>query len=119
MPHIIVGIGSRPRWNVLGAMTTPTRQRMMKGKPTMNIVPTRIQEQINGVDRNQSLVYGIFGAISAFFCIWKLFWLHYAAIALSGVGLFTLTLSLVTYGAIGALGVFVAIAFLTRYAKQP
>jgi hypothetical protein len=92
---------------------------MIKGKPTLNLVPTRIQEQIKGVDRSQSLVYGIFGAISAFFCIWKLFWLLYAAVVFSSVGWFTLVLSLVTYSAIGALGVFVAIAFLTRYAKQP
>lgn len=91
----------------------------MIGNPTMNVVPTRIQEQIKGVDRNQSLVYGIFGAIAAFFCFWKLFWLLFAAIALSGVGLFTLVVSLVSYGAIGALGVWTAIAYLTRYARHP
>ena len=85
----------------------------------MNIVPTHIQEQINRVDRTRSLVYGIFGAVSAFFCIWNLLWLLYGAIGLSSVGPFRLVLSLVTWGAIGGLGVFVAIAYLGRYFKQP
>jgi hypothetical protein len=85
----------------------------------MNIVPTRMQEQINRVDRTRALLFGILAAVSAFFCIWKLFWLLFAAIAFSGVGWFTWVFSVVTYVAIGALAVFVATAYLTRYFKHP
>ena len=84
----------------------------------MNIVPTRIQEQINGVDRTRSLVYGILGAITVLLSIYQLFWLLYAATVLSTFGI-TAIFSFVWWVAIGALGTFVAIAYLGRYFKHP
>ncbi len=84
----------------------------------MNIVPTRIQEQINGVDRNRSLVYGILGGITAFVSIYQLFWLFYAATVFSSFGIVAV-FSFVWWGAMLALGAFVAIAYLGRYFKQP
>lgn len=85
----------------------------------MNIVPARIQEQINRVDRTQSLVFGILAAIAALVCAAQLFWRLFSVIAFSSVDWFTLILSLVSYTALGALSVFVATAYLTRYFKHP
>ena len=84
----------------------------------MNIVPTRIQDQINRVDRSRSLLYGIFGAITALLSAYHLFWLLYAATVFSSLG-FTAVFSFVWWVAIGALGVWTAFAYLTRYFKHP
>jgi hypothetical protein len=87
----------------------------------MNIVPTRIQEQISRVDRTRALVIGIFGAVTAVWSIYRLFWLFYTAMTLSSVGFSagSLVFPVVYWGAIAALGGFVAIAFLLRYSRQP
>jgi hypothetical protein len=84
----------------------------------MNIVPTRWPEQINQVDRTRSLVYGIFGAITALLGIYHLFWLLYAATVLSSIGI-TAVFSFVWWSAIGVLGAWTAFAYLGRYFKQP
>ncbi len=86
----------------------------------MNIVPTRIQESVNRVDRTRSLVMGILTGVAAFFAFWKIFWLIFAAATLSNFGYsgFWLVLSLVWWGAIAALGVFWSVAFLRRYSSQ-
>ena len=52
----------------------------------MNIVPTRIQEQISQVDPTRALVYGICGAATAVLAIFKLFWLLFTAMTFSRVG---------------------------------
>ena len=87
----------------------------------MNIVPTRIQEQINRVDRTRSLVIGISAGLTALWCIYRLFWLFYTATMLSSVGWspVSLVFPFVLWGVIGVVAAFVAIAFLARYAKQP
>ena len=87
----------------------------------MNIVPTRIQDQINRVDRTRSLVFGISAGITALWCIYRLIWLVYTATVLSGVGWspVSLVFPFVLWGAIGVAAAVAAIAFLTRYAKQP
>ena len=84
----------------------------------MNIVPTRIQDQINRVDRSRSLLYGIFGAITALLSAYNLFWLLYAAMVFSSLGI-TAIFSFVWWIAIGALGAWTAFAYLTRYFKHP
>jgi len=84
----------------------------------MNIVPTRIQEQINGVDRTRSLVYGIFGGLTVLLSVYNLFWLFYAAMVFSSLGV-TAIFSFVWWVAIGALGAWTAFAYLGRYFKQP
>jgi predicted peptidase len=87
----------------------------------MNIVPTRIQEQINHVDRTRSLVIGISAGVTALWCIYRLFWTFYLAATLSSVGWspVSLVFPFVLWGVIGVVAVIPAIAFLTRYAKQP
>ena len=87
----------------------------------MNIVPTRIQEQINRVDRTRSLVIGISAGLTALWCIYRLFWLFYTATMLSSVGWspVALVFPFVLWGAIGVVAAVAAVAFLLRYAKQP
>jgi hypothetical protein len=87
----------------------------------MNIVPTRIQEQVNRVDRAPSLAIGISAGLTALWSIYRLFWLLYTATTLSSVGWspVSLVFPFVLWSVIGVVAAFVAIAFLLRYAKQP
>lgn len=87
----------------------------------MNIVPTRIQEQIGQVDRTYSLVIGISAGIAALWSIYRVFWLLYTAATFSSVGWSpaSLVFPLVLWGAFSVGAGFVAAAFLLRYAKQP
>jgi hypothetical protein len=87
----------------------------------MNLVPTRIQEQAGRVDRNYSLVIGLFAGLTALWSVYRLFWLLYSATVLSSFGLSTASLlfSFVLWGVIGVVAGVVSAAFLLRYAKQP
>jgi hypothetical protein len=87
----------------------------------MNIVPTRIEEQISRVDRNQALIYGILSGVSAFFMAWKLLWLIVGVLAWSTLSYspFFTVLSFVSYGALLALSAWVSFVFMRRYVKQP
>ena len=87
----------------------------------MNIVPTRIQEQISQVDRTYSLVIGISAGIAALWSIYRVFWLFYTAATFSSVGWspVSLVFPLVFWGAFAVGAVFVSAAFLLRYAKKP
>ena len=74
----------------------------------MSTILTRVQESVSRVDRTRALVMGILTGLAAFFALWKIFWLIFAAATLSGLGYsgFWLVLSLLWWGAIAALGVF-------------
>ena len=87
----------------------------------MNIVPTRIQEAVNGVDRTRALAMGILSGVAAFFALWKILWLVLGVAVLSGLGYsaFGLVLSLLWWSAIAALGTFWSVAFLRRDSNQP
>ena len=87
----------------------------------MNIVPTRIQEQVDRVDRTRSLVIGIAAGLTALWSIYRVFWVIYAATTLSsfGVSSASLIFPLVLWGVIGVAAAFVAYVFLVRYAKHP
>jgi hypothetical protein len=87
----------------------------------MNIVPTRVQEHVNRVDRTPSLVIGISSAITALFSLYQLFWLLYTATVLSSVGWspVSVVFPLLLWGVVGVVSVIAAVAFLTRYTKQP
>lgn len=86
----------------------------------MNIVPTRLQEQVNRVDRRRSLVIGIAAGATALWSFYRVFWMLYAASVLSGYGLSTASLifSIVLWGAVGVVAALVGAAFLIRYARQ-
>jgi hypothetical protein len=87
----------------------------------MKIVPTRIEDQINRVDRTPSRVIGIALGITALWCVYRLFWLLYVAATLSGVGWspVSLVFPFILWGVIGVVAAIGAIGFLTRYAKRP
>ena len=86
----------------------------------MNIVPTRIQEQVNRVERTPSLVIGISAGLTALWSVYRLFWLLYTATVLSNVGWspVSLVFPFVLWGVIGVAAAIVSVAFLTRYAKE-
>ena len=86
----------------------------------MKIVPTRIEEQINRVDRTPSLAIGIASGITALWCVYRLIWLLYTATALSSVGWspVALVFPFVLWSVIGVVAAIAAIGFLTRYSKE-
>ena len=86
----------------------------------MNIVPTRVQQQINRVDRTPSLVIGISSGLTALWALYRLFWLIYTATVLSNVGWspVSLVFPFVLWTAIGVVAAIASFAFYTRYAKQ-
>jgi hypothetical protein len=86
----------------------------------MKIVPTRLEEQINRVDRTTALGIGIASGLTALWCVYRLVWLFYTAVTFSSVGWspVSLVFPLVLWGAIGVASGVVALGFLTRYAKQ-
>jgi hypothetical protein len=85
----------------------------------MKILPARVEEQINRVDRNQSLAIGIASGVTALWCAYRLIWLFYTAVTFSSVGWspVSLVFPLVLWGVIGVIAAASAIGFLTRYAK--
>jgi len=85
----------------------------------MKIVPTRMEEQINRVDRSTSLGIGIASGITALWCVYRLIWLLYAAVTFSSIGWspVSLVFPLVLWGVIGGVAAITAVGFLTRYAK--
>jgi hypothetical protein len=102
-------------------MTPSTRQRMTKRNPAMNIVPTRIQEQVSRVDRTPSLVIGISAGLTALWSVYRILWLVYTAATLSSFGYsgVSLVFPLVLWSAIAVVAGVVSAAFLLRYSKQP
>lgn len=86
----------------------------------MNIIPTRVQEQVDRVERTPSLVLGIFAGMTALWSLYRVFWLLYSASVLSGVGFSAASLifSAVIWVAVGVGAGVVSAAFLIRYSKQ-
>lgn len=86
----------------------------------MSIIPTRIQEQVNRVDRTRSLLIGIGTGLTALWAIYRVFWLIYSATVLSGVGISApaLLFSAVIWGAVGVAAGVVSAAFLLRYLRH-
>jgi len=93
--------------------------RTAKGTTAVKIVPTRIEEQINRVDRTRSLAIGISTGLTALWCAYRLVWLLYTAITFSSVGWspISLVFPFVLWGVIGVVAAIAAIGFLTRYAR--
>jgi hypothetical protein len=84
----------------------------------MKILPTSIEEQIDRVDRNRSLIIGISTGLLAFWCIYRVLWSIY--LSLTYDFLFgSLVFSIVLWGVIGVVAAIAATGFLTRYSKRP
>jgi hypothetical protein len=87
----------------------------------MTIIPARLQEQVNRIDRTRSLWIGVSTGVTALWSLYRVFWLFYAATALSSVGYtgISLVFPLVLWSAIAVVAGVVSVAFLLRYSKQP
>ena len=84
----------------------------------MKILPASIEEQIDRVDRNRSLIIGISAGLMALWCLYRVFWSIY--LSLTYDFLFgSLMFSIVLWGVIGVFAGVAAFGFLTRYAKRP
>ena len=84
----------------------------------MKFLPPSVEEHIDRVDRNRSLIIGISTGLLAFWCIYRVLWSIY--LSLTYDFLFgSLAFSIVLWGAIGAAAAIAATGFLTRYAKRP
>jgi inner membrane protein involved in colicin E2 resistance len=84
----------------------------------MKFLPPSIEEHIDRVDRNRSLIIGITTGLLAFWCIYRVLWSIY--LSLTYDFLFgSLVFSIVLWGVIGVAAATAATGFLTRYAKRP
>ena len=84
----------------------------------MKILPPSIEEHIDRVDRNRSLIIGISAGLVAFWCIYRVLWSIYLSVAYDFL-FGSLVFSVVLWGAIGVIAAIAATGFLTRYAKRP
>jgi inner membrane protein involved in colicin E2 resistance len=84
----------------------------------MKILPPNIEEQIDRVDRNRSLIIGITTGLLAFWCLYRVLWSIYLSVTYDFL-FGSLVFSIVLWGVIGAVATIAATAFLTRYAKHP
>jgi len=84
----------------------------------MKILPANIEEQIDRVDRNRSLIIGIGSAVLALWCLYRVLWSFYLMMTYDFL-FGSLLFSVVLWGVIGAVAAISAFGFLTRYARRP
>ena len=84
----------------------------------MKILPANIEEQIDRVDRNRSLIIGIGSAVLALWCLYRVLWSFYLMMTYDFL-FGSLLFSVVLWGVVGAVAAIAAFGFLTRYARRP
>jgi inner membrane protein involved in colicin E2 resistance len=84
----------------------------------MKILPANIEEQIDRVDRNRSLIIGIGSGVLALWCLYRVLWSLYLMMTYDFL-FGSLLFSVVLWGVVGAVAAISAIGFLTRYARRP
>jgi inner membrane protein involved in colicin E2 resistance len=84
----------------------------------MKILPANIEEQIDRVDRNRSLIIGIGSGVLALWCLYRVLWSFYLMMTYDFL-FGSLLFSVVLWGVIGAVAAISAFGFLTRYARRP
>jgi hypothetical protein len=82
----------------------------------MKLVPASIEEQINRVDRQRSLYFGISAGLVAAWSLFRLIWVLYLALTFDWL-FGSMIFQVVLWGAIGAVAGIAAVGFLTRYSK--
>lgn len=82
----------------------------------MNIVPSSIQEQINRVDRQRSLYFGISTGLVAVWSFFRLIWMLYIGMTF-GWYFGAMAFQVVLWGVIGTGAAIASVGFLTRYNK--
>lgn len=80
----------------------------------MQLLPTSIQEHVNRIDRQRSLVMGISAGLLAAWSFFRVIWLLYIA-ATFGLFLGALAFQFVLWGVVGTVAAIAAYALLTRY----
>jgi hypothetical protein len=84
----------------------------------MKILPANIEEQIDRVDRNRSLIIGIGSGMLALWCLYRVLWSFYLMMTYDFL-FGSLLFGVVLWGVVGAVAAIAAIGFLTRYARRP
>ncbi|ART72214.1 hypothetical protein BTO20_29930 [Mycobacterium dioxanotrophicus] len=82
----------------------------------MKILPAGIEQQINRVDRQRSLLIGISCGLLAFWSVYRVIWALYLAFTYDFI-FGSLVFPIVLWGVIAAAAGIAATAFLTHYAK--
>jgi hypothetical protein len=82
----------------------------------MKIVPASVEQQINRVDRQHSLIIGISCGLLAFWSAYRVIWSLYLALTYNFL-FGSLAFGVVLWGVIGAAAAIAATGFLTHYAK--
>jgi inner membrane protein involved in colicin E2 resistance len=84
----------------------------------MKILPANIEEQIDRVDRNRSLIIGIGSGVLALWCLYRVLWSLYLMMTYDFL-FGSLLFGVVLWGVVGAVAAISAFGFLTRYARRP
>ncbi|OBK40777.1 hypothetical protein A5658_20685 [Mycobacterium sp. 1245111.1] len=84
----------------------------------MKIIPRRVAQHIDRVDRQRSLVIGISCGLLAFWSLYRVMWSIYLSMSYN-VLFGSLVFQIVLWGVIGIVAAIAATGFLTRYAKTP
>ena len=84
----------------------------------MKILPANVEEQIDRVDRNRSLIIGIGSGVLALWCLYRVLWSVYLMMTYDFL-FGSLLFGIVLWGVIGAVAAVSAFGFLTRYARRP
>ncbi|OBK43138.1 hypothetical protein [Mycobacterium sp. 1081908.1] len=82
----------------------------------MKLVPTSIEEQINRVDRQRSLYFGISAAVVAVLSLFRLIWTLYLALTFDWM-FGSLVFQMLMLAVVGSVAGVAAYGFLTRYTR--
>lgn len=82
----------------------------------MKLVPASIEEQINRVDRQRSLYFGISAGVVAVLSLFRLIWTLYLALTFDWM-FGSLVFQMVLLAVVGTVAGIAAFGFLTRYSR--
>ncbi|OBI94243.1 hypothetical protein [Mycobacterium sp. 1245805.9] len=82
----------------------------------MKLVPASIEEQINRVDRQRSLYFGISAGVVAVLSLFRLLWTLYLALTFDWM-FGSLVFQMLLLAVVGSVAGVAAYGFLTRYSR--
>jgi membrane protein YdbS with pleckstrin-like domain len=82
----------------------------------MKLVPASLEEQINRVDRQRSLYFGIGAAVVAVLSLFRLIWALYLALTFDWM-FGSMVFQIVLLAVVGSVAGIAAFGFLTRYSR--
>jgi hypothetical protein len=89
----------------------------MERNTEMKLLPESIEQQIDRVDRNRSLIFGISAGLIALWSFYRVLWSIYLTMTYDFL-FGTLLFGVVLWGVVGVASGLVAYGFLTRYARH-